>query len=179
MPFNPYFRTSSSRYEDSPPNGREISEFVYVFVSISELGHMDTHVFSALFVYHTEVPKANQYLSAQPAMYSKRIRVVTALTEEAGLPMSADNIMDLLSHMETCFKIWISSELKQATVIRVEGRPVGVPSLVIEDLFNGGMSLECKEVHNIPVVGWWITPASSLMTCVLLLIFPSISMIWV
>ncbi|CEL58898.1 UDP-glycosyltransferase 74C1 OS=Arabidopsis thaliana GN=UGT74C1 PE=2 SV=1 [Rhizoctonia solani AG-1 IB] len=97
-------------------------------------------------------------------MYSKRIRVVTALTEEAGLPMSADNIMALLNHMETCFKIWISSELKQASVIQVEGHPVGVPSLVIEDLFNGGMSLECKEVHNIPVAGWWITPASSLMT---------------
>ncbi|CAE6404137.1 unnamed protein product [Rhizoctonia solani] len=122
------------------------------------------NLFMSLFVYHTEVSKANQYLGGQPTKYSKRIRVVTASTEEAGPSLSADNMIGLLSHMEVCFKLWIASELQQPSAIQVEGHYLGAPSLVIEDLFNGGMSLECKDVHNIPVAGWWITPASSLMT---------------
>ncbi|CUA71754.1 UDP-glycosyltransferase 73C3 [Arabidopsis thaliana] [Rhizoctonia solani] len=66
--------------------------------------------------------------------------------------------------MERSFKSWIINELQQPTIAQVEGQPINTPSVIIEDLFNGGMSLGCKDDHGLPVVGWWGFAAASLMT---------------
>ncbi|KAF8720317.1 UDP-glucoronosyl and UDP-glucosyl transferase, partial [Rhizoctonia solani] len=127
-------------------------------------GYYGLYIILALFAYPTEVSRANKYIGAQPAMYSKRIRIVTASDTETGPPVSTNNVIEMLDHLEVCFNQWIDSEIRQASVTQVDGGPIGEPSLVIEDLFNGGMALECKSKYGIPVVGWWITPASSLMS---------------
>ncbi|KAF8736073.1 Glycosyltransferase family 1 protein, partial [Rhizoctonia solani] len=158
--------SSSSGYEDCTSTGREVSQPVYMFVLATSAHDITTYILSlsALFAYHTEISKANDYLNAQPAMYSKRIRVAKASTNEADGPSSTDQIVEIICHFEVCFKLWMNAELRQGSVIQVDGGPVGAPSLVIEDLFNGGMALDYKGTHGIPVVGWWITPASSLMS---------------
>ncbi|GAB1526834.1 hypothetical protein RhiTH_010006 [Rhizoctonia solani] len=117
----------------------------------------------ALFVYHTEVSKANKYLDTQPPLYSQRIRIVTFSAEESGPPVIIDNAIEMLDHLEACFNLWINSELRQATVFHIGDKPIGAPSLVIEDLANGGVTLGCKKAHGIPITGWWLMPVSSLI----------------
>ncbi|KAJ1302255.1 hypothetical protein OPQ81_001074 [Rhizoctonia solani] len=120
-------------------------------------------IFISLFVYHTEVSKAEKYLNAQTAVSSNRIRIVTTSNSEV-LPMEADNAVEMLRSMEQSLNLWINNEFQQATIIQIEGRPVNTPSLIIEDLFNGGMSLASQSIHNIPIVAWWLMTAASLMT---------------
>ncbi|CAE6369388.1 unnamed protein product [Rhizoctonia solani] len=121
------------------------------------------NLFISLFVYHTELHKAIKYLSAQPSLYSQRIKVVTASSEEVAPPVDTGNLIEMMCYMQLTFRQWITNELQQPNVVQMEGHPVGAPSLVIEDIFNGGMSLVCKDIHHIPVVGWWLMTASSLM----------------
>ncbi|KAF8687058.1 Glycosyltransferase family 1 protein, partial [Rhizoctonia solani] len=72
--------------------------------------------------------------------------------------------MEMLDFLELSFKLWITSELQLGSVIQVDGRPVDAPSVIMEDVFNGGMSLSCKNEHNLPIVGWWLATSASLMT---------------
>ncbi|CAE6532913.1 unnamed protein product [Rhizoctonia solani] len=121
-------------------------------------------IFISLFVYHTEVPKAIKYLSAQPSAYSRRVRVVTASNSDVPPSLDTGDVVRILSYMEQSFKLWVTNELQQATIVQVEGQPVNTLSLIMEDVFNGGMSLTCKDVHGLPVVGWWLMTAASLVT---------------
>ncbi|KAL5638106.1 hypothetical protein ACGC1H_002381 [Rhizoctonia solani] len=123
-------------------------------------------IFISLFVYHTEMPKAIKYLSAQPTSYARRVRVVTALSSDVPPPVDTNNLIELLVYMEQSFKSWITNELEQPTIVQVESQPVNTPSLIMEDIFNGGMSLACKDVHRLPIVGWWGLTTASLMTLV-------------
>ncbi|CAE6476114.1 unnamed protein product [Rhizoctonia solani] len=120
-------------------------------------------LFISLFVYHTEVPRAIKYLSGQPSVYSRRIKVVTASSSDVPPPVDSGNLVEMLAYMEESFKLWITNELQQAAVVQTEGQPVSAPSLIIEDIFNGGMSLGCKDVHKLPLVAWWLMTAASLM----------------
>ncbi|GAB1527857.1 Leucyl aminopeptidase yscIV [Rhizoctonia solani] len=120
-------------------------------------------LFVALFAYHTEVSKAANYLGAQPLAYSRRIQVVSASEEVGASPTQADNVAGKIFHLEQSFKLWIANEIQQATLAQADGHPVAAPSLIIEDAFNGGISLTCKDVHEVPVVAWWLMPASALM----------------
>ncbi|CAE6482187.1 unnamed protein product [Rhizoctonia solani] len=119
-------------------------------------------LFISLFVYHTEIHKAIKYLSAQPAVYSRRIKVVTTSSSDIP-PVDAGNLVETLNYMEQSFNSWITNELHQPTIIQVDGQPISTPTLIIEDVFNGGMSLVSKSVHRLPVVGWWLMTAASLM----------------
>ncbi|CAE6435460.1 unnamed protein product [Rhizoctonia solani] len=118
-------------------------------------------LFITLFVYRTELDKATKYLNAQPSAYTRRIRVVSDSTE--GPPVSSDQMVEMITSLEVAFGSWIINESRQASVIQVDARPVNAPSLIIEDLFTGGVSLACRDVHNLPVVGWWLMPAGSLV----------------
>jgi hypothetical protein len=79
--------------------------------------------------------------------------------------------------LEAAFSSWITKEVQQASIVQVDARPVNAPSLIIEDLTTAGVALSSKAVHNLPVVGWWLMPAASLMACALrvVLIFRGIS----
>ncbi|CAE6450216.1 unnamed protein product, partial [Rhizoctonia solani] len=102
-------------------------------------------LFITLFVYRTELGKATKYLSAQPSAYTRRIRVVSDSTE--GPSVSSGQVVEMITSLEVAFGTWITNESR----------------LIIEDLFTGGVSLTCKNVHNLPVVGWWLMPAGSLV----------------
>ncbi|KAF8684319.1 Glycosyltransferase family 1 protein [Rhizoctonia solani] len=128
---------------------------------------------AALFVYQTEVHKAVKYLDAQRSTYTRRIRIVTS-SNNGGPSVSLGNPIGMIESLEEAFSRWIAAELCQATIIQVDGRPVNAPTLIIEDIFTGGISLTCKDVHSLPVVGWWLMPAASLI-CHLEMIDMSIS----
>ncbi|CUA71755.1 UDP-glucose flavonoid 3-O-glucosyltransferase 7 [Rhizoctonia solani] len=123
-------------------------------------------IFISLFVYHTEVPRAVKYLSSQPSSYSRRVRIVTASSSDVLPPVDADNMVELLLYLEQSFKSWITNEFQEPTIVQVESQPVNTPSVIIEDVFNGGMSLACRDVHGLPTVGWWSTTAASTMIVV-------------
>ncbi|CAE6482197.1 unnamed protein product [Rhizoctonia solani] len=108
-------------------------------------------LFISLFVYDSEVPKATKYLDTQPATYSDRIRIVAASgsDEEPALPPGSP--IEKVINMEKYFDSWITKELGQTTITQVQGRSVGKPSWIIEDLFNGGVSLACKDLHKLPI----------------------------
>ncbi|CAE7133787.1 unnamed protein product [Rhizoctonia solani] len=107
--------------------------------------------------------KALKYLGSQPSAYARRVRVVTALNDDLPPPIDTGNLGGMIVYMEQSFKSWIGTELQQPTIVQVGGQPINTPSLIIEDIFNGGMSLACKDVHNLPTVGWWLMTAASLM----------------
>ncbi|CAE6496466.1 unnamed protein product [Rhizoctonia solani] len=130
-------------------------------------------IFISLFVYQTEVHKAVKYLDAQRSTYTRRIRIVTS-SNNGGPSVSLGNPIGMIESLEGAFSRWIAAELCQATIIQVDGRPVNAPTLIIEDIFTGGISLTCKDVHSLPVVGWWLMPAASLI-CHLEMIEMSIS----
>ncbi|KAG8728601.1 hypothetical protein FRC11_010665, partial [Ceratobasidium sp. 423] len=117
-----------------------------------------------IFVYDSEIPKAARYLSVQPPTYSSRIRIVNASGNEAAPTLSPANPIEIIVYLEKSFKLWITKELQEATSTQVEGRSISKPSWIIEDLFNGGVSFACKDVHNLPVAVWWSTTAASLIS---------------
>ncbi|CAE6460943.1 unnamed protein product [Rhizoctonia solani] len=119
-------------------------------------------LFISLFVYDTEVHKAIKYLSAQTAAYTRRIRIVTD-SSNGGPSVSSNDVVGMIESLEAAFSSWISNELQKASIIQVDGRPVNTPSLIIENIFTGGVSLACGDIHSLPVVGWWLMPAASLI----------------
>ncbi|KAJ1302252.1 hypothetical protein OPQ81_001072 [Rhizoctonia solani] len=121
------------------------------------------NLFISLFVYNSEVPKAIKYLGAQPSTYSKRIRIVTATSGEGDPAVTSGNEIEVISCLEKAFGLWITNELQQATIIQLEGQPINEPSLIIEDIFAGGVALACKNVHKLPIVAWWLMTAASMM----------------
>ncbi|ELU35706.1 hypothetical protein AG1IA_10264 [Rhizoctonia solani AG-1 IA] len=72
-------------------------------------------------------------------------------------------MVEMIASLEVSFGSWIVKETQQATVVQVDGRPINPPSVIIEDLFTGGVGLARREAHNLPVVGWWLMPAGSLV----------------
>ncbi|KAF8714625.1 Glycosyltransferase family 1 protein, partial [Rhizoctonia solani] len=116
----------------------------------------------ALFVYQTELHKAIKYLDAQPQVYTRRIRLVTEPTD--GPSVASGQFEEMIASLEVSFGSWIVKETQQATVVQVDGRPVNPPSVIIEDLFTGGVGLARRDEHNLPVVAWWIMLAGSLVT---------------
>ncbi|GAB1526827.1 hypothetical protein RhiTH_009999 [Rhizoctonia solani] len=118
-------------------------------------------LFISLFVYQTELHKAVKYLDAQPPAYTRRIRLVTEPTD--GPSVATGHLEDIAAFLEVSFGSWIVKETQQATVVQVDGRPINPPSVIIEDLFTGGVGLARREAHNLPVVGWWLMPAGSLV----------------
>ncbi|GAB1528121.1 hypothetical protein RhiTH_011312 [Rhizoctonia solani] len=119
-------------------------------------------LFISLFVCHIDVPKAVKYLESQPSTYSRRVQIVSTSKEEGAPPIQSDDVVEIILHLEQSFKLWISNELRQTTPIQIDGHLVNNPSLIIEDLFNGGVSLTCKDVHGLPIVVWWLMTAASL-----------------
>lgn len=119
-------------------------------------------LYISVFVYSTAVDKATKYLNAQNSTYSRRIRLVTATSHEGNCAVSTDNVTELFISLRKGFKLWITSELQEPSIIQLDGRPINQPSLIIEDLFGGGTSLACKDVHQLPIVGWWLMSAASL-----------------
>ncbi|CAE6484169.1 unnamed protein product [Rhizoctonia solani] len=110
-------------------------------------------LFISRFTYHSEVPKAMKYLGAQSAAYASRVRVVTATNSEADPPLSPGNEINVITSFEKSFRLWITNELQEATIIQLDGRPVNKPSLIMEDIFAGCISPECKDIHKLPIVG--------------------------
>ncbi|KDN43701.1 hypothetical protein RSAG8_05891, partial [Rhizoctonia solani AG-8 WAC10335] len=121
-------------------------------------------LFISLFVYDSEVPKATKYLSTQSPAYSNRIKLVTASGNEVAPTLSLTNPIAIIAYLEKSFKSWITQELQQATTNQVDGRTISKPTWIIEDQFNGGVSLACEDVHRLPVVSWWSSTAASLMS---------------
>ncbi|CAE6484184.1 unnamed protein product [Rhizoctonia solani] len=115
-------------------------------------------LFISLFVYHSEAIKAAKYLDSQSFAYSNRVRIVTASASESTVPPASP--AETILYLEQHFKSWMTQELQQATITQVEGRSVASPSWIIEDLFNGGVSLACKDVHRLPIAAWWTTTAA-------------------
>ncbi|CAE6457487.1 unnamed protein product [Rhizoctonia solani] len=122
-------------------------------------------LFISLFVYETELNKAIKYLSAQPSAYTRRIRVVTESSNGGPAVLSSD-MKEMVMSLQATFGSWITKEVQQASIVQVDSRPVNAPSLIIEDLFTGGVALASKEVHKLPIVGWWLMPAGSLVAAV-------------
>ena len=114
-------------------------------------------------MYHGEVPKAIKYLSAQPIEYSSRIKVVTATSSGGDPPVASENEVEVITCLEEAFGLWMTSELQQATIIQLNGRPISKPSLIMEDIFTGGVALACKDVHGLTIVAWWLMTAASLI----------------
>ncbi|CAE6409699.1 unnamed protein product [Rhizoctonia solani] len=146
-----------------------------VFVPASSWGHLRPaiktslrmvekfpNLFISLFVYHPEASKAAKHLNSQVSAYLNRVRVVTASPSDGTAPPA--NPAESILHLEQQFKSWITQELEQATITQVEDRSVEKPSRIIEDLFNGGVSLACKDVHQLPIASWWTTTAASLIS---------------
>ncbi|CCO37611.1 hypothetical protein BN14_11768 [Rhizoctonia solani AG-1 IB] len=127
-------------------------------------------LFISLFVYDTELNKAIKYLSAQPSAYTKRIRIVTE-SSNGGPAVSQSDMMEMIKALEAAFSSWITKEVQQASILQVGARSVNAPSLIIEDMFTAGVTLASKAIHNLPVVGWWLMPAASLMVYFKLLDF--------
>ncbi|CCO33750.1 hypothetical protein BN14_07836 [Rhizoctonia solani AG-1 IB] len=127
-------------------------------------------LFISLFVYDTELNKAIKYLNAQPSAYTKRIRIVTE-SSNGGPAVSSSDMMEMIKSLEAAFSSWITKEVQQASIVQVDARPVNAPSLIIEDLFTAGVTLASKAVHKLPVVGWWLMPAASLVVYLKLLNF--------
>ncbi|KAH7332789.1 hypothetical protein B0J17DRAFT_146256 [Rhizoctonia solani] len=123
-------------------------------------------LFISLFVYSTEMSKATKYLNAQPSVYSRRIRLVTATSNEGDPAMSPGNEIEMINSLQNAFKLWMTSETQQPTIIQLDGQPINAPSLIMEDIFGGGAALACKDVHQLPIVAWWLMSAASLMSVV-------------
>ncbi|CAE6484746.1 unnamed protein product [Rhizoctonia solani] len=121
-------------------------------------------IFISLFVYSREVPKATKYLNAQPSAYSRRVRIVTAASQEGDPSISSGKEAEIFTYFEKAFRLWMTSELQRPTIIQLGGRPIDQPSLIIEDLFAGSLAFSCKDVHNLPIVGWWLMSAASLLS---------------
>lgn len=120
-------------------------------------------LFISLFVYDSEVPKATNYLNSQTSTHSTRVKIVTASGGEATPALSPASPVEIFVYLEKSFESWIIKELQQVTSTQAGGRVVSKPSWIIEDQFNGGVSLACKETHKLPVVSWWLTTAASLI----------------
>ncbi|ELU44042.1 hypothetical protein AG1IA_01929 [Rhizoctonia solani AG-1 IA] len=105
-----------------------------------------------------------KYLAAQPSKYSSRIGIINASGDEVQPALSPANPVAIIEYLEQAFSSWIAKELQETGTTQIEGRTVAKPSWIIEDLFNGGVSLACKDVHNLPVVTWWSTTAASLIS---------------
>ncbi|CAE6482177.1 unnamed protein product [Rhizoctonia solani] len=123
-------------------------------------------LFISLFVYSTEVSKATKYLNAQPSAFSRRVRLVTAASNEGDPAMSPGNEIEMLNALESAFGLWMTKEVQQPTIVQVDGRPINQPSMIIEDVFSGGVGLACKDVHQLPIVAWWLMSAASLISIV-------------
>ncbi|CAE6336472.1 unnamed protein product [Rhizoctonia solani] len=120
------------------------------------------NLFISLYVYDSEVPKATKYLDTQSSEYSSRVRIVSASGNEAP-PVSIVNPIEIIKYLEDSFGRWIAKELKESNTTRIEGRAIEKPSWIIEDYFNGGVSLACKNAHGLPIAAWWTTTAASLI----------------
>ncbi|KAH7332785.1 hypothetical protein B0J17DRAFT_721946 [Rhizoctonia solani] len=120
-------------------------------------------LFISLFVYDSEVPKATNYLNSHTSTHSTRVKIVTASGGEATPALSPASPVEIFVYLEKSFESWIIKELQQVTSTQAGGRVVSKPSWIIEDQFNGGVSLACKETHKLPVVSWWLTTAASLI----------------
>ncbi|CCO35346.1 UDP-glucose flavonoid 3-O-glucosyltransferase 6 OS=Fragaria ananassa GN=GT6 PE=1 SV=1 [Rhizoctonia solani AG-1 IB] len=127
------------------------------------------NLFISIFVYETEMNKAVKYLDAQPSAYTRRIRIVTE-PGNGGSAVFHGDMREAIMTLEVAFSSWITKEVQQASIAQVDARPVNAPSLIIEDLFTGGVSLVSKEVHKLPVVGWWVMPAGSLVAILKVLV---------
>lgn len=156
-------RSPSIRLEDIAALGGKIPRSIHLFVCLNIAFAQSLTSFVALFVYHPELPKAVKYLSAQPARYSSRIKLVTDASSKNDPPVASGNEVEVITCFEKSFRSWITNEVRQATVTQLDGRPVGKLSLIVEDIFSGGVALACKEVHRLPIVAWWSMTAASLM----------------
>ncbi|CEL58916.1 UDP-glycosyltransferase 74C1 OS=Arabidopsis thaliana GN=UGT74C1 PE=2 SV=1 [Rhizoctonia solani AG-1 IB] len=119
-------------------------------------------LFISLYVYDSEIPKATKYFNAQSSEHSVRVRIVSASGSEAP-PVSIVNPIQIIKYLEDSFGSWIARELKEPTAAPIQGRPIEKPSWIIEDYFNGGVSVACKDVHGLPIAAWWTTTAASLI----------------
>ncbi|KAF8597305.1 UDP-Glycosyltransferase/glycogen phosphorylase, partial [Ceratobasidium sp. AG-I] len=69
----------------------------------------------------------------------------------------------LISNLETQFRIWATSELSKINS-EINGFWVAPPTWIVEDHITGGISLASKDIHGLPIVSWWLGPATSLIS---------------
>ncbi|KAF8605600.1 hypothetical protein BDV93DRAFT_521437, partial [Ceratobasidium sp. AG-I] len=98
---------------------------------------------SLLFMYAPQATKASEYLATQSIHSRQRIL--------------------LISSLETQFRTWVSEELSNINS-EISGFWVAPPTWIVEDHITGGISLASKDTHGLPVVSWWLGPATSLIS---------------
>ncbi|KAG8689925.1 hypothetical protein FRC11_014854 [Ceratobasidium sp. 423] len=122
-------------------------------------------LFISLFVKDSEVPKATKYLDSQSSASSSRVKIVSTSSSGESVPvLSLAKVHEIFDHLEKSFELWIIKELQRTVEIPIDGRLVSKPSWIIEDQQTGGISLACKDIHELPVVSWWSTTAASLIS---------------
>ncbi|QRW10566.1 glycosyltransferase family 1 protein [Ceratobasidium sp. AG-Ba] len=98
-----------------------------------------------------------KYLATYPEPVAERVRVAAS-----ALVTPILGLMDVLTNMDRCFGPWIARQLARPDV-EINGLPVDPPSYIIEDHFNGGVSLINKQYHNLPAASWWAAGAASFL----------------
>ncbi|KAG8726014.1 hypothetical protein FRC11_001000, partial [Ceratobasidium sp. 423] len=111
-------------------------------------------LFIFLFVYDSEVPKAAKYLDSQGSTCSSRVRIVTASGDEATPALSPANPIEIFRYSDKSFKLWVAQELQSTTTPQVDGQAISKPSWIIEDQFNGGVSLGSEDVSLFPLLSY-------------------------
>ncbi|QRV96220.1 glycosyltransferase family 1 protein [Ceratobasidium sp. AG-Ba] len=98
-----------------------------------------------------------KYLATYPEPAAERVRVAASAPTTPIL-----GLMDVLTNMDRCFGPWIARQLARPDV-EINGLPVEPPSYIIEDHFNGGVSLINEQYHNLPAASWWAAGAASFL----------------
>ena len=118
-----------------------------------------------MFVHGPQAPKALDYLHTQSLISQERVRIVPSFltVDPSGAPLEASiqitDPWEVISDMEKRFAWWVVNELKGEN-LGVNGSTIEPPSWIIEDHFNGGISLASKAAHGLPVVSWGLGPSA-------------------
>ncbi|KAF8605575.1 UDP-Glycosyltransferase/glycogen phosphorylase [Ceratobasidium sp. AG-I] len=125
-------------------------------------------LFISLFMYAPQVGKASEYLTTQSIHSRQRIRFVPSISitnplSDSPAPAMIRDPLVLLSCLETQFRTWVSEELSKINS-EINGFWVAPPTWIVEDHITGGISLASKDTHGLPVVSWWLGPATSLIS---------------
>ncbi|KAF8593781.1 UDP-Glycosyltransferase/glycogen phosphorylase [Ceratobasidium sp. AG-I] len=96
-------------------------------------------LFISLFMHAPQVAKASEYLATQSIHSRQRIHFVpsASITNPPSNSPAPAMIRDPL---------------------------VAPPTWVVEDHITGGISLASKDIHGLPIVSWWLSPATSLIS---------------
>ncbi|KAG8678373.1 hypothetical protein FRC09_019888, partial [Ceratobasidium sp. 395] len=111
----------------------------------------------AVYIFEFFFPQAEKYLATQSQLARERIQLVRASTE---FPIASP--LDIILSVEKSFERWMDWQMNHGS-IDINGLVVDPPICIIEDHFNGGCALACKDTHGLPVVSWWASNTASLV----------------